>query len=102
MFFVFLNLLEFALVNSYMRQAEKYEKMARTVSKRNKSKGKPQLSQIPLNSNLHLGHPRQQSEDDEAPLSKESIYLYSQNGGPRHRITTESCVFLTNFAVSAL
>jgi hypothetical protein len=39
MFFVFLNLLEFALVNSYMRQAEKYEKMARTVSKRNKAKG---------------------------------------------------------------
>ncbi|CAD5221043.1 unnamed protein product [Bursaphelenchus okinawaensis] len=37
MFFIFLNLLEFALVNSYMRQAEKYEKMVRTVSKRKRS-----------------------------------------------------------------
>ncbi|KAI6221073.1 Glycine receptor subunit beta-type 4 [Aphelenchoides besseyi] len=71
MFFVFLNLLEFAFVNSYMRQAEKYEKMARTVSKRGE-KNAPVDSRLP-------------TEDEEPPLSKDSIFLYSQNGNPIRR-----------------
>lgn len=33
MFFVFLSLVEFAAVNSYMRQSEKYEKMANSIEK---------------------------------------------------------------------
>jgi len=33
MFFVFLSLLEFAAVNSYMRQSEKFEKLANALSK---------------------------------------------------------------------
>ncbi|KAI6181212.1 hypothetical protein M3Y98_00804500 [Aphelenchoides besseyi] len=71
MFFVFLNLLEFAFVNSYMRQAEKYEKMARTVSKRGE-KNAPVDSRLP-------------TEDEEPALSKDSIFLYSQNGNPIRR-----------------
>ncbi|KAI1708589.1 neurotransmitter-gated ion-channel ligand binding domain-containing protein [Ditylenchus destructor] len=34
MFFVFLSLVEFAAVNSYMRQSEKYEKLANSITKR--------------------------------------------------------------------
>ena len=34
MIFVFLTLLEFAFVNSYMRQANKYEKLSRALEKR--------------------------------------------------------------------
>ncbi|KAL3123252.1 hypothetical protein niasHT_006795 [Heterodera trifolii] len=56
MFFVFLSLLEFAAVNSYMREAEKYERFANYYAKKNSvqmpghvpSKGpSPMISRIP-------------------------------------------------------
>jgi len=34
MFFVFLSLVEFAAVNSYMREAEKYERLASYTAKK--------------------------------------------------------------------
>ncbi|CAD5227837.1 unnamed protein product [Bursaphelenchus xylophilus] len=68
MFFIFMNLLEFALVNSYMRQAEKYEKMARTVSKRKGSSS----GNIP-------------TDDEEFPVMKENPVFANRNGGLRGR-----------------
>lgn len=38
MIFVFMSLLEFAIVNSYMRRANKYEKLSKCLGKRKASK----------------------------------------------------------------
>jgi hypothetical protein len=34
MFFIFASLLEYAIINSYMRQADKYEKLAKQYAKK--------------------------------------------------------------------
>lgn len=89
MFFVFLNLLEFAVVNSYMRKAEKYEKMAKTVSERNK-RGGVSCSVLIIHCDIAAARV---NEEDESFDDNKVVYLYSQNGGPRRRVAESSLFY---------
>lgn len=37
MFFIFASLLEYAIINSYMRQADKYEKLAKQYARKGRA-----------------------------------------------------------------